>query len=396
MTDTKCIAPWIHLHTWPNNNVYPCCLTSSDDIVGNLKDNTLEEIWNSSKMKQLRLDMLQGRRPPSCARCFEQEDHGQGSLRTHLNNTFTHHMDKMNNTKSDGSLDDFSIVYWDFRFSNICNMRCRMCGPQLSSGWYEDTKKLWGSLPQDLPDPKTQPDLWSQIEPLFDTVEDIYFAGGEPLLMEEHYNILNRLVEMKKHDVVIRYNSNFSQLKYKKLDVLDVWPLFKRVEMGASLDAYGDLAEYIRKGTIWNDIVENRKQMKDRSPNARFFINCTIGAMNSYHIVDFHKYALETRMIELPSDFHINLIQTPECLSMQVLPKHHKERLTRIYSDYAKELKANNEQNLANQFESLISYMNAKDNTKLIYKFQERIGRVDKIRNESFIKVVPELKDMMQ
>jgi len=395
MTDkTVCIAPWIHLHTWPNNNVYPCCLTAMEDSVGSLNENTLEEVWNNDKMKALRFDMIQGRRPETCARCFEQEDHGQSSLRNHLNRTFERHMPLVDSTNKDGSLDDFSIKYWDFRFSNICNMRCRMCGPQLSTGWYEETKQIFGSLPDDVPNNKVN--LWEQIQPLFDTVEDIYFAGGEPLIMEEHYKILNKLVEMEKTDVVIRYNSNFSQLRYKKLDVLDVWPLFKQVEMGASLDAYGELAEYIRKGTIWSDIVENRKQMKDRAPNARFFINCTIGVMNSYHIVDFHKHAVDTGMIEHPNDFHVNLIQHPESLRLQVLPQHHKDVLTKQYTDYAQELFNNGYKKVANQFASLVSYMNAEDRTDLIPNFKLKMGTIDNIRNEKFVDIVPELAELMK
>lgn len=393
---TACISPWIHLHTWPNNEVFPCCLTPSDYPIGNLKDNTLEELWNCDKIKKLRLDFLEGRKPESCKRCFKQEEHGKGSLRTHLNDAFAHNLHLMDLTNKDGSLDDLSIVYWDFRFSNICNMKCRMCGPQLSSGWYEDTKRLWGKLPDDLPDPKTQPDLWKQIVPLFETVEDIYFAGGEPLLMEEHYRILNRLDEMEKYNVVIRYNSNFSKLKYKKLNVLDVWPKFKRVEMGASLDAYGTLAEYIRSGTVWDEIIENRQQMKKLAPNARFFINCTIGLMNSYQIVDFHNYALETGMIERPDDFHINLIQTPECFSIKVLPKKYKKHLTKVYTKHAKKLKKRGYDHISNQFFSLISYMNEEDRTDLIGDFQDRIKRVDEIRQEKFEEVVPQLAGLMK
>ena len=98
--------------------------------------------------------------------------------------------------------------------------------------------------------------LWKELEPHFPSVQEIYFAGGEPLVMEEHYRILNRLVEMNRaHEVTIKYNTNFTNLQYKKTNVLDLWLLFKKVEVGASLDAYGERAEYIRSGCNWDDIV---------------------------------------------------------------------------------------------------------------------------------------------
>lgn len=381
---TICIAPWVHLHTWPNNNVYPCCLTPMEETVGNLETNTLKEVWNGDKMKELRLNMIEGERPKSCARCFEQEDHGQGSLRQHLNNTFEHHLPLVSKTNKDGSLDDLSIVYWDFRFSNICNMRCRSCGPQLSTGWYEDTKKIWGSLPNDIP--KTEVNLWEQIQPLFDTVEDIYFAGGEPLIMEEHYRILTQLAERNKFDVKIRYNTNFSQLRYKNLNVLDLWPKFEYVQVGASLDGYGPKAEYIRKGTKWSEIENNRNQLRQRAPNVEFFVNFTVSVQNAFHLVEFFDWAIETKFIE-PHQIHFNLVQHPEHLRLQILPQHIKQQLTELYSERAK---------INHRFKNVISYMNGEDLSHLIPEFKKQMTIVDNIRNENFAETFPELAELMK
>jgi MoaA/NifB/PqqE/SkfB family radical SAM enzyme len=391
----NCIAPWVHLHTWPNNNVYPCCLTDSSDPVGNLNKNTLAEIWNGNPMKTLRKELLEGKRPITCSRCFENEDVGQNSLRQHLNNVFEHHTDLWNKTNEDGSLDDLSIYYWDFRFSNICNMKCRSCGPQLSTGWYEDQKKMWGSLPNDLPDPGKNINMWSEIEPLFPTVEDIYFAGGEPLLMEEHYRILKKLDEMQKYDTIIRYNTNFSRLKYKQLDVLDVWPKFKKVIIGASLDGYGEQAEYIRKGTNWEQIEKNRSALRDRAPNAEFFINCTISVQNAYHIVDFYKYCIETDFCK-PWEFRTNIVQHPEHLRLQILPKNIKEELTNLYNttaDYADSL---NGEHVGNDFRSLAVWMNQEDRSNDIKIFKEQMDIVDSIRNEKFSTTFPQLAELVK
>jgi len=395
MTNNVCIAPWIHLHTWPNNNVYPCCLTAMEDTVGNLNDNTLAEIWNNEAMKKLRTQFLNNEQPESCKRCFINEKHGGTSLRKHMNETFDRHMHLLDKTNPDGTLDELSIHYWDFRFSNICNMRCRSCGPQLSTGWYEDQKKLWGQLPNDLPDPGKNINMWQQIEPLFDKVEDIYFAGGEPLLMEEHYRILNKLDEMQKYDTIIRYNTNFSQMKYKKLDVLEIWPKFDRVVVGASIDGFGERAEYIRKGTDWNKIVANREKMKQQAPGVEFFVNFTASVQNAYHIVDFYEWAMEAKFIENAGDFHINIVQHPEHLSLQILPDYMKKELTEKYEAIAEKSKAWGNERYGHWL-SLAKYMNDADTSHLIPEFKKNIEMVDRIRNEDFATTFPELQDLVK
>lgn len=378
----KCIAPWIHIHTWPNNNVYPCCLTGMDEPVGSLNDSTLKEVWNNDAMKTIRLTMLDGKQPHSCRRCFEQEAVGQGSLRTTMNRNFEHHLYRWNETNPDGSLDNMDIVYWDFRFSNICNMRCRSCGPQLSTGWYEDTKKIWGSLPSDIPEAGRNVNMWEEVQPFFDKVEDIYFAGGEPLIMEEHYRILNQLVERNMFDTKLRYNTNFSQLKYKSLDVLDIWPKFDSVVIGASLDGFGPKAEYIRKGTDWSVIEHNRQQLRERAPNVEFFVNFTLSVQNAYHVVEFYDWAVDTGFIE-PHQINFNLVQHPEHLRLQILPKHIKQELTELYSK-------------RKGFESITAYMNREDRSNLIPEFKKQMSTVDKIRNENFAETFPELAELMQ
>ncbi len=396
MTDNKCISPWIHLHTWPNNDVYPCCLTAMEDSVGNLNENTLAEIWNGKDMKKLRTQFLNNEQPASCKRCFINEANGGTSLRTHMNETFSHHMDLLQTTNADGSLDDLSIHYWDFRFSNICNMRCRSCGPQLSTGWYEDQKKMWGQLPNDLPDPGKNINMWNQIEPLFDKVEDIYFAGGEPLLMEEHYRILNKLDEMQKYDTIIRYNTNLSQLRYKKLDVLDIWPKFDNVHVGASIDGYGARAEYIRKGTDWNKIVANRKAIIQKAPDINFFVNFTISVQNAFHMTDFYEWALEDNFIRHPRDFHTNIVHHPEHLSLQILPASMKKELTKKYTDMAEKCKKWGEERVERGFLSVAKFMNDADTSHLIPEFKKNIEMVDIIRNENFAETFPELQDLVK
>src|SRR6056300_900941 len=193
-----CILPWTHLHTWPNGNVYPCCLTDWREEVGNLETNTLEEIWNNNKMKELRQYMLQGKKHSNCRKCFQQEDYNLDSMRTSLNRKFSHHIESITkNTSKDGHNNDFKLIYWDFRFSNLCNFKCRMCSSALSSKWYEDEINAFGSSQSDRAlinvNDYSKKDIKLYLENFMEEVEEIYFAGGEPLLMDEHYYILEEL-----------------------------------------------------------------------------------------------------------------------------------------------------------------------------------------------------------
>jgi sulfatase maturation enzyme AslB (radical SAM superfamily) len=273
-------------------------------------------------------------------------------------------------------------------------MRCRSCGPQLSTGWYEDTKKLWGHLPDDVPDPGKNKNMWEEIVPLFDIVEEIYFAGGEPLIMEEHYRILNKLVDMGKTNVRIRYNTNFSRMQYKKMNVLDVWSKFDSVSVGASLDAHNKAGEYIRKGTIWPDIVKNRLAMIEKAPNADFFITCTVSVLNSFRIINFHKYLVEQGLISHPRQMHLNFVQDPSYLRIQILPQHLKDKLTIEYQEYAEVLRKQDCNPLADNFIALVDYMNSSDQTNLISQFKLRQQQIDVVRNENLIDVLPELAEL--
>lgn len=390
--DVFCISPWIHLHTWPNEKVYPCCLTPMNYVVGDLSKNSLNEVWNDKPMRDLRLNMMNNVKSESCKRCYAFENAGQKSMRETLNERYSHHLPEVDKTKSDGTYDNLNLVYWDFRFSNICNFKCRMCGPQLSSGWYEDTKKMYGILPADVPNDSNPDKLWNQIEPLFDTVEEIYFAGGEPLIMEEHYRILNKLDELKKYDVHIRYNSNCSQFKYKSMNVLDLWPKFKQVDMFASLDGSWKQGELIRKGQNWQKFIDNRQQMKLKAPNVKFIINYTLIVLNSFHSMDFHREVYEQGIIDHIDDFRLNFAINPDHLCVQILPLEMKERLKSSINDYIETyLKPNGSRAVVEDFKSYIKFIDAAQTQHLIPKMIDHMDKIDSIRSESWRSVFPEL-----
>lgn len=398
---TFCMFPWSHIHTWPNGNVYPCCMTPMDQKVGSFQNSSLKKLWNSNGMKKLRLNMLNEEKSKSCKRCYELEDSGGHSLRNYANKQFWTNYDLVQKTNINGSLDELNLKYWDFRFSNLCNFRCRSCGPQLSSAWFNDTEKLFKKMPtgtRQIYYSGGKPEkLWEEIQPLFDTVEEIYFAGGEPLLMEDHYRILKKLDEMQKYDVNLTYNTNFSELIYKNLNILDLWKKFKHVEVGASLDANHLRGEYMRKGQNWQKTIENRKIMIKQVPHVKFYINCTLSVMNSFNITQFHREWVEMGLIGF-EHFHINLVLEPPHMRIQILPEHLKKAVVELYQNhidnYLVPTYGDNIINIVNEFKSAMDFVVKEDYNYLLPKFRSFMKKLDNIRNENFIDVFPELTEL--
>tara|TARA_B100001057_G_scaffold96324_3_gene92920 strand:+ start:3077 stop:4453 length:1377 start_codon:yes stop_codon:yes gene_type:complete len=392
---TFCMLPWTHLHSWPDGRVLPCCMAPSDQVLGDLKEQSFEQIWNSTKLKKMRTNMREGRACKECSRCYEMEKSGMPTTRTWANNWFSNHFDKVESTKVDGTVDKVNIPYIDFRFSNICNFKCRSCGPELSSSWYDDQKKLYGSSPTErkiIRPYKNEEMFWEKVEPYMDGLEEIYFAGGEPLIMEEHYRILKRLDERKMYHVRLKYNTNFSQMVFKGMDVLDIWSRFEHVKIGASLDGAYERGEYIRKGQDWNQVLENGRNMRNRCQNAFLFLSSCLSVYNSFHMSDFHIDWIKKGWIDPVGGSLINPLMTPEELSIQILPKYMKERLTQKWEEADTFMRSQG--NTEGRYKMLTDHLWAKDSTHLIPEFIKRTEKVDKIRNENWLTVFPELSDL--
>ena len=280
-----CIIPWIHLNTWPNGNVFQCCITDWQNVIGDLKKESLEEVFNNQYMRDLRKDLLKGDFPKSCVKCYEQEHMGITSFRQNANRQFNEHIANIEQkTDENGHVEDFKLHYWDFRFSNLCNMKCRMCGGHLSSMWNADELAIYGTPSENAKGgvvntkDLSKENLYELLEHHMDHVEEIYFAGGEPLIMDEHYYILEKLIEKNKTNVRIRYNTNLLKLKYKKWDNIELWKNFEYVNVLASLDAMDERGEYIRKGTKWSTIEKNVERVMQA--DVMFSISPTINLFN--------------------------------------------------------------------------------------------------------------------
>jgi organic radical activating enzyme len=387
---TFCIYPWIHLHAYPTGEAYPCCHAEmKPGVVGNCKTNTLEEIWRGEPMQKLRSDMLSETPHAACTRCYEQEESGFFSGRKSANKHHGHHVKKLD-------ANPFEMTYWDIRFSNLCNLSCRSCGHIFSSSWYQDQARLaggdWAEKHTVLNYAgRTETDMWEQLVPHLDYVEQIYFAGGEPLMMAEHYNILDELERRGRFDVRLIYNTNFTHTRLKDRTVFDYWRKFKSVAVGASLDAMGPRAEYIRRGTDWNTVERNREQMLEICPNVDFYISPTLSIMNALHLPDFHRAWVDRGFIR-PQDLNVNILQDPRHLRIDIAPDQYKHRLQIKFEQHLEWLRPLDPLNRATVgFESAINFMMATDNTQLIDSFWRRTHELDSIRKENLLDIIPEL-----
>ena len=399
-----CILPWIHMHPWPDGRVFTCCLSEHDSPIGNLNEMDLDECYNSDNMKSFRLDMLDNKKVSNCNRCYELEEVGHDTLRKRSNDEFIFekyglHEDKspiVQKTKLDGSLDEVHLTYMDIRFSNICNMRCRTCGPDLSSQWFEEAvDSKFNRTPEQkiLQIRKGNTAFMEQFDPYLHTVEKIYWAGGEPLLMDEHWYIMNKLVEMGRTDVRIFYNTNFSKLTYKQEDAVELWKKFEHVSIGASLDAGWEKGEYLRKGTIWSDTMANRERLKQELPQHDFNISCTVSIFNVLDVCDFYRKLCEIEFIE-PKDFGVNILLGKHVHRATVLPLHMRQRAIEQIKETLAWIEGKDQVGRATDtFNSLLQFMEGDDSHLLSDSMQEA-KEMDRFRAETLFEVFPELSDI--
>lgn len=397
-SNTFCMLPWIHLHAWPDGRAYPCCLGKAAHPIGNFKEKSMREIWNDTPMRTMRTNMLSDRPCAECGDCYEQEGAGFASMRNNSNKSFGHHIAEIDETLPDGTLPNMKLHYWDVRFSNICNLKCRSCGSIFSSRWYDDDVKLWGKelRPRVQFAGRHEEDVWQQMQEHVPHLDQIYFAGGEPLIMEEHNRILKLLIEKGNTRVRLVYNTNLTELKFKKQSVLDLWKHFPTICVAASLDDMGDRAAIIRSGTDWAQVEQNIRDLKRECPHIDFMISPTLSIMNIWNFTRFHRYMVESGFIQA-KDFNLNILQGPDYYRIDLLPMAIKLQFKQEFEDHIEWLRDRDPiQRAVGGFEGAIAFMMATDNSHLLPNFWKTVNDLDWSRTESLLSVVPELEAIIK
>lgn len=273
---TFCMAPWTHTYVSPQSERRMCCASREpsqrfhqyiDQDSQSSQLLSLAEHWNSEHMKDVRKRMLAGITLPECEVC-NHKLLNTDVYRDYFNNMFGHLKDEViSNTAQDGSFGEFPISY-DYRLSNKCNFKCRMCGPPLSSAWQQEenlTVQDFGFNNYDeWLDSSTALEQELIDAALNKRIRELYWVGGEPLLWKEHWDVLKIILKEQYADqVYLRYNTNLSSIQYKGDKLSTFLPRFKDWQICASLDGTGPRGEYIRTGLVYQKWLDNFKELKE-------------------------------------------------------------------------------------------------------------------------------------
>ena len=387
-----CMMPWVGININANNRTCPCCEWQGPTI-GNPATQSIKEIWNGPAIKQIRQSMLGGNAVPGCQNCYTKENLMRDSLRNSINRDFAHRADLIDNTDPDGTLRADAILYWDIRYNNLCNFACRSCGPHSSSSWFPVHNALYPDQQhkQFLLEAGSNSDsIFGQITEHLHSVEKIYFAGGEPLMIENFYRVLEMLDQAGRHDVHLCYNTNLSRLNLGGRSILDLWSRFDRVSVGASLDAMEDRAEYLRSGTIWPDIVTNRRLIQQHCPHVDFCVSATTGLINALHVADFHQSWIDQGLISA-EDFNIQLLFQPAYMSVCNAPERLRQQIVDRYTQHIEWLRPRDRSGRAvSGFRSVLEMCRRPD----VYdrqQFWREVARLDHYHSTDLFSTFPEL-----
>lgn len=397
---TFCMMPWISIHRTPNGHMAPCCVSKScgQPKVYDDGEKTIQDHINSDFFKKLRVDMMNGVKNPECEVCYLLEENDVSSFRTTLFKAEGQWYDYvMDRTEKDGTINDFKMRYFDIRFSNICNFKCRTCGPGYSTQWEQENEK------QNLKtvtfyNKRATNQLLNEVIEHVPYMDIAYFAGGEPLITEEHYILLEEMIKQNRTDIQIRYNTNLSNINFKDKDLLQLWRHFKfPIDVSASIDHYGERAEYIRHGTNWGKVEENFRKVRE-AEYVTLSVNTVVSVFNYLTILDFYKYMVDKNLYT-PKDLPWSLyhMHGPKQLSAHILPIEFKKignaNLKNLSSML---LKKKFGMGIQKAIKSLITWVEAYDTwEKEKDLFRSEVNRLDRVRGENFEKVFPELANLL-
>jgi MoaA/NifB/PqqE/SkfB family radical SAM enzyme len=369
-----CILPFMHMHMESSGDLTPCGINY--ERMANIRDGKLDQLWNSDKYVRMRAAMLADDYVPSCEICYSQE-RGKGySVRTLVNRKFERF-------KADAATAVGKPVYFDLRFSNLCNLKCRSCEHKSSNLWFEDAKALQlaaGSEALLRAADDSRP-LLEQIRAYIPEAVEFYFAGGEPLVMEEHYAILDMLIEAQRTDVQLVYNSNFMKTHFKGKSVFEYWQKFKGVTLCISVDAIDDTAAYVRKGTRFANIVENRRLLREMAPHVQVLCTPTVSLLNIGTLTELLQFLLDTAFCP-PEEINLNILEYPLYYNIKAAPRVVKDGIKHELTQFAAGL-ADYPAVIA-QIDNVISYMESGDLSEQLGRFKTTMLTLDRRRNESY------------
>ena len=396
ISKTFCVLPWLSLSTNPSGNLRVCCESLPDENIirdshnkpFKIYNSDLKSVWHSQFYQELRKQFLKGEKPKLCSFCFAKEKAGSTSVRLGYNRKYS--KEKINRTSITPPLKQ--IKYLDIRIGNTCNLKCRMCGPYSSSLWVKDWELLVKeNISSDIQELTLKDkerlkssislfkkmDYYKWIENL-PYLEEIYFTGGEPFFIEEYKHLLMALIKRgRSSQTSLKYNTNLTRLPP---EVLSYWQNFKKIYLKVSLDGFKELNHYIRYPSIWQDIENNLSAIEAfrQKKDLKLQIDCTIQMYNILklkpllHWIEKKNYSI-----------FFNILDKPRFLNISVLPQNLKRKAEQDLLPFHKKF----------DIQSIVSYMNSKDNSQYLKEFFAFTKYLDQKRNQNLFSFVPELAE---
>ena len=397
MSKTFCPLLFQHLATHPHGGVTHCCiadhrnaLSSSRDTTEhghkyyNLNNDNIIDTFNSESFRTARLQVLEGKKPKACLRCYSEEAKGMQSKRLEeIKNYPDYTLDVAElATNNEGYILDVQFDFVELRLGNVCNVACRTCNPASSSKWRNDYDKLQSALSFPLTDYNTVEGFrWPERESFWEDllnhskhVKTFYINGGEPTLIKQHFKFLERLIGLGRTDIKLWYNINMTNMNE---EIINLWRKFDHVKISCSIDDLGERNEYIRWPTKWEDVMQNFLRLKEE--DFELDVTQTVSFMNYSNLGEFWNFF----HVEHGVWVHHNYVYDPAILSPSVLPKELRNSIHKKFHNIFPDWK-NNE--LTNMFGNENKYSDWE-------KAKQYTHALDRIRSQSIIDIFPEFNN---
>jgi MoaA/NifB/PqqE/SkfB family radical SAM enzyme len=360
--DRFCVLPWVSLEASPIGTVRPCCLaedelTDNAGVKFNLAQASFASIQNSHSMRRLRQEFVDKKQPQTCRKCWREERAGRTSKRMHTLDRLKH----MLADETDWTSDAKPLMFLDLKLGNICNLKCRICGSWSSSTFAAEelanldksedrkTNHHYQMLRQGAW-PRENPTFWSEIEQVSDHIQYIEFTGGEPFMIQEHFDLLQGLIDRDlAGGIEIHYNTNGTQ--YPE-GAVDIWQHFRHVEIAFSIDDVGARFEYQRTGAKWSEVEANIarfKLLRDQHANITLQVCSTVNVFNVLYLPEL----AEWNSAQGFDYVYWNMMHEAYYFSIATLPEQAKQ-------DIAAQLRTSgSDSDAAAEFERIIDFMTA-------------------------------------
>jgi hypothetical protein len=445
---TFCPLPWNSINIRNNGDIRICCnansYTANRGIVRhdngtpyNASRDNLQDSRNSELSREVRATMLRGEWHPECERCRQEEKNGVLSRRQMEYNDWDLTPELAEElTAADGSIktEDFPLEFFDIRYGNFCNLKCRMCGPTDSHTWFDDfvklndgkaeykdthekivlTKNAKGRWETDQYDWfKGSNMYWTNFEDYTQNAKKLYIVGGEPLIIEEHVDSLERLIHNgSAANMQIEYNTNLTNVTPR---MLELWKHFKEIRIGASIDACNEIFDYQRAPAKWEHVYENLKKIEANNEiNFKCWFAFTITPLNVFHFPEFMRWKVEESGLTKFNPTHswrplasFHMCHSPKYYNIKVLPDDIKQEISRQYSEWRNwMINSNNIDNVKKHFvkhlDSVEKFMLSESyadgecwsGRTWLEEFVMITKRLDEIRGQNILDIVPEYKSL--